>query len=131
MADTVAVTTKGLGEFRRDLRRLEPLVDRELRDALREAGEKVAITAGAHAQRRTGEYAHSIRAFVSGAKVSVGSTLPQAGVLHFGGVIRPRGVPITFRPHPVILEAIEDHADELVDDIGDGVERAARRAGWH
>jgi hypothetical protein len=131
MADTVAVTTKGLGEFRRDLRRLEPLVDRELRDALREAGEKVAITAGALAPRRSGQLAHSIRPFVSGAKVSIGSTLPRRVWCTSGGVIRPRGVPITFKPTEFITGAAEDHADELVNDIGDGVERAARRAGWH
>jgi phage gpG-like protein len=131
VADTVAVTTKGLGELRRDLRRLEPLVDRELRDALREAGEKVAITAGALAPRRSGALAHSIRPFVSGARVSIGSTLPYAGVVHWGGTIRPRGVPITFKPTEFVTRAAEDHADELVDDIGDGVERAARRAGWH
>jgi hypothetical protein len=40
-------------------------------------------------------------------------------------------VPITFKPTEFITRAAEDHADELVDDIGDGVERAARRAGWH
>jgi hypothetical protein len=40
-------------------------------------------------------------------------------------------VPITFKPTGSSPRPAEDHADELVDDIGDGIERAARRAGWH
>lgn len=125
------VQTQGLAQLRRDLKRLDPLIDRELRDAIREAADKVAVTAGARAPRDSGALAHSIRPFVSGAKASVGSTLPYAGVVEFGGVIRPRGVPITFRPAGMVGRAVEDHADQIVEDIGDGIDRAARRAGWH
>src|SRR4051812_28631651 len=96
MPDLPAVQTHGLAELRRDLKRLDPLVDRELRDSIREAAGKVAVTAGALAPFRTGELAHSIRPYVSGARASVGSTLPYAGVVHWGGTIRPRGVPIKF-----------------------------------
>jgi hypothetical protein len=62
--------------------------------------------------------------------VSVGSRLPQAGVLHFGGTIRPRGVPITFPARPVISEALDSKTDRLVNEIGDALEQAAHRAGW-
>jgi hypothetical protein len=125
------VKTEGLAELRRDLKRLDPLIDRELRDAIRDAADKVAVTAGALAPRDSGALAHSIRPYVAGAKASVGSTLPYAGVLEFGGTIRPRGVPITFQPAGMVGRAVEDHADQIVEDIGDGIERAARRAGWH
>jgi phage gpG-like protein len=114
------------------LRRLENVeVDRELGRSIREAADKVAVTAGALAPRRSGALAHSIRPYVSGAKASIGSTLPYAGVVHWGGVIRPKGTPITFKPTEFISRAVDDHADELVEDIGDGIERAALRAGWH
>lgn len=125
------VQVNGLREFRRDLRRMRPQVDKELLAAIKAGSEKVAITAGAMAPRRSGALAHSIRAYVSGPVASVGSPLPYAGVVHFGGVIRPRGTPILFRRNEFITQAIRDHADEIVEDIGDAVEDAARRAGWH
>ena len=129
MADPV-VRTRGLAELRRDLRRLEPAVDKELRDSIREAADKVAVTAGALAPRRSGALAHSIRPYVSGARASIGSTLPYAGLVHWGGVIRPRGVPIRFPRTEFISRAVDDHTEQIVEDIADGVDRAARRAGW-
>ena len=129
MPDPV-VRTKGLAELRRDLKRLDPLIDRELRDAIKEAADKVAVTAGALAPRDSGALAHSIRPYVSGARASIGSTLPYAGVVHWGGTIRPRGVPITFPRTEFISRAVDDHTDQIVEDIADGVDRAARSAGW-
>lgn len=129
MAD-VKVQTQGLSELRRDLKRLDPLIDNELRDAIKEGAGKVAVTAGALAPRESGELAHSIRPTVSGARASVGSTLPYAGWIEHGGTIRPRGVPITIRGAGMVGRAVEDHADQIVEDIADGIERAARRAGW-
>jgi Bacteriophage HK97-gp10, putative tail-component len=126
-----AIRVDGLRELRRDLKRLQPEVDKELRKDLRAAAEKVATAARARAPRLTGEYARSIRPSVTARGVSVGSRLPQAGVLHFGGTIRPRGVPTTFRPRPVISEAVDRMTDRIVDDLGDAVERAARKTGWH
>jgi hypothetical protein len=129
VADTVRV--EGLRELRRDLKRLEPLVAKELTKDIRAAAGKVAVDAAAHAPRRTGAYARSIRPYVTARGASVGSRLPQAGVLHWGGTISPRGVPITFEPRPVISDALERRVDGLVDDLGDAVERAAKRVGWH
>lgn len=127
----VKVRTEGLAEFRRDLKRLDPLIDRELRDAIKDAADKVAVTAGALAPRRSGDLAHSIRPYVSGTKASIGSTLPYAGVVNWGGTIAPRGTPITFKRTEFTTRAIEDHEDEIVEDIADGIDRAAYRAGWH
>jgi hypothetical protein len=39
-------------------------------------------------------------------------------------------VAITFPRTEFITRAVEDHADALIDDIGDGIDAAARRAGW-
>jgi phage gpG-like protein len=128
--DAIHVHTQGLKELRGALRALEPAADRMLRDELRHAGEKIAVTAGALAPHRTGDLAHSIRAYVLGARVSVGSTLPYAGVVHWGGTIEPRGVPIHFRRTEFIVRAAEDHADELVNDIAEGVDRVTRSLGW-
>lgn len=127
----IEVTVAGLRELRRDLRRLEPEVDKELRLRIKAAAGKVAVEAAALAPRRTGALARSIRPYVSGARASIASTLPYAPVVHWGGTIRPRGVPITFKRTEFISRAAARQADQLADEIGDGIEAAARRAGWH
>ena len=131
MAKDVAVKVEGLKELRRDLRRLDKQVDRELTVAIKHAADKVTITAGALAPRRSGDLAHSLRPSVRGATASIRSTLPYAGVVHWGGTIRPRGTPILFKRSGFITRAIRDHTNELVDDIGDAIENAARATGWH
>lgn len=118
-------------EFLRELGRIDPNFQRELKDAIREGTGKVAVTAGARAPRDSGALAHSIRPYVSGVRASVGSTLPYAGVHEFGGSISPRGVPISIKASGFVGRAIDDHADEIVEDIADGFDRAAYRAGWH
>jgi hypothetical protein len=131
MAEQVVV--QGLREFRRDLKRLEPAVEKELRKDIKLVAARVAVEASAAARSfsRTGAFAASIRPYVSGTKAQIGSRLPQAGVLHFGGTIRPRGVPIVFKPRPVVSLAVDRNTDRIVDGIGDAVEQAALRVGWH
>jgi hypothetical protein len=125
-----AVRVEGLREFRRDLKKLEPAAAKELQVDLRKAAARVAVAAASSAPRASGAYARSIRPYVTARGVSVGSRLPQAGVLHFGWTNRPRGVPITFPARPVISQALDRQTDRLVEDLGDAVDRAARRAGW-
>lgn len=124
------VRVEGLREFRRDLKRVSPEVNAHLRDEMKRLGETVAAEARSAAVKRTGRYASSIRAYAAGPGVAVGSRLPQANVLHWGGTIRPRGVDITFQQRPVISQAVERHENQIVDRVGDMIERAARRGGW-
>ena len=132
MADP-PVKIEGLREFRRDLKRLEPEVEKLLRGDIKQIAAGVAGEAQTRARSfaRTGRYARSIRPYVSGLKAQVGSRLPQAGVLHWGGTIHPRGVPITFPARPVVSEALDLRTDRIVDQMGDAIEQAARRVGWH
>jgi hypothetical protein len=125
------IDVQGIREFRRDLKRLQPDIDRELRGEIREAGGVILVRARTLAPRLTGELARSLRLSVTQRGVSIYSPLPQAPVLHWGGTIEPRGAPITFPRTEFISQAVEDRADELLDDISDGVERAALKAGWH
>jgi phage gpG-like protein len=128
-----AVRLEGFKEFRRDLKRLEPEAEKALRKDIKAAAGKVAVAAAASASvfARTGKYAKSIRPYVTARGASVGSRLPQAGVLHFGGTIRPRGVAITFPARPVVGEALDRQTDRIVEEVGDAIEQAAIRAGWH
>lgn len=125
MAELVRV--EGLRECRRALKRVSPEAARELKIAEKAIAENVAAEARGLAVRRTGKYAASIRAYAGG---FVGSRLPQAGVLHWGGTIRPRGVEITFRPRPVVLRAVDRQANRIVRAYGEAIDQAAKSAGW-
>ena len=125
------VHLEGFREFRRDLRKLEPEVDKQLRADVKDIAARIAAEARGAAVRRTGKYAASIRPYVTAKGASVGSRLPQAGVLHYGGTIQPRGVPITFPARPVISDTLDRQTERIIDEFGDAVETAAKRAGWH
>lgn len=125
------VRLEGFREFRRDLRKLEPEVEKQLRADVKVIAARIALEARGAAVKRTGKYAASIRPYVTAKGASIGSRLPQAGVLHFGGTIRPRGVDITITARPVISTAVDRQTDRIVDEMGDAIERAATRAGWH
>lgn len=122
----------GLKDFRRDLKRLEPEADKELQRELKQGATKVANTARATARtfKRSGSYARSIRTFNAKGGVSIGSRLPQAGVLHWGGTISPRGVPIEFPRRSVVYDAAEAQMEDLYDQAANAVQRAAKRAGF-
>jgi hypothetical protein len=124
------VRVEGLRELRRDLKKLSPEVNKQLGRELREVGKIVAADARARAPKRSGKYATSIRVYAAKSGVAVGSNLPQAGVLHWGGTIKPRGVPIVFKPSPVIVDAANRNMEKIVDRVGEAVEDAARKTGW-
>jgi hypothetical protein len=129
-AGSVHVETDGLREFRRDLKRLAPEVDKELRQEMRDAVVKVAAQAALLAPRRTGALARSYRPFVTQRSAGIRSALPYAPVVEYGGEISPRGTPIRFARRLPVTTAAEQYADRLVDEFGDAVERAADRTGW-
>jgi hypothetical protein len=121
----------GLKDFRRDLKRLGPEVDKDLRREIRDASTRVLQEARAVAPVRTGTLARSLKVSVTQRGASIYSDLPYAPIVHWGGTISPRGVPITFERTEFISRPAERQADSLAEDIAEGVERAARRVGWH
>lgn len=129
MADKPAAEVRGLREFRRDLRKLDTEADKELREGIRDAARTTLDRADVPV--RSGALKRSLKISVTARQVSIYSLLPYAPVVHWGGEIEPRGVPIRFPRTEFITKAVEAGADRLVEDIGDSVERAAKRAGWH
>jgi phage gpG-like protein len=125
------VRTEGLREFRRDLKRLEPQVAKELQQELREAVGKVTALAAGTAPRKTGGLARSYRPFVTLRTAGIRSNLPYAPVIEYGGTIRPKGTPIEIRRYEPVTRAVERQADRIVNQFGDAVERAADKTGWH
>jgi phage gpG-like protein len=127
----VDIRVDGLREFRRDLKRLDNEADKELQRGIRDGAQKVLTAARAAVPRQSGALARSLKISVTARKASIYSNLPYAPVVHWGGEIKPRGVPIRFPRTEFASKAAEQGADQLVEDIADGVERAARRTGWH
>lgn len=125
-----AIETRGLRDFRRDLKRLAPEVAKELTKRLRRGAERIRRRAIPETPTVTGELAGSLRVSVTTRGAAITSRLPQAGVIHYGGTIQPRGVPIEIRASEFVSRAIDVEADALLEDIEDGVQDAARRAGF-
>lgn len=125
-----SVKIEGLRELRRVLRQTDAESARALQAGLKDAAGVVAADAAAHAPRRSGALAASIRPYAAGNKAGIRSRLPYAGVVHFGGTIKPRGVPITFKPRPFITDAIDRKSDAIVARVAVALDAAVRRAGW-
>lgn len=131
MAQRAEVTVTGLRELRKDLRRLPGQTNKELSGELKRAIGPVLVQARSLAPQRTGRLAGSLKPFVLGTRVGIRSRLPYANVVHWGGTISPRGTPIRFPRTEFITRAVEAQDDRFVDAVGDAVERAAKRLGWH
>lgn len=124
------IETVGLREFRRDLKKLDREIDKELVGDIRRAGGTYLTEARTEAPMKSGALAKSLKLSVTTRGVSIYSTVPYAGVVHWGGTIAPRGAPITFERTEFISKAVDRGADRLVDELSDSVEQAAKRAGW-
>ena len=127
----VRVEVEGLAKLRRDLRRMQPAALKEIRGVLRDAAGVVAADAARNAPRLTGALAKSIRPGTSGNRAFVRSRLPYAGVHEYGGRISPQGTPISIKRSAFIARAIEAKQEQIVDELGDGIERVATKHGWH
>lgn len=134
----VGIDTRGLRELRRDLKRLEPEVAKELRVAIRDAVKPVQATGRQLAPRRSGKLAGSLRISVTAKGAAIGSRLPYAGLQHWGGSTgkghKPR-VPwsgsVIIEPSLFLSRALEQHEARIVEELGDAVKTAAKKVGWH
>jgi bacteriophage HK97-gp10 putative tail-component len=129
VAEQLQVKVEGLREFRRDVRRADREVGLELQRALREVAKDVAAEAGSLAPRATGTLAGSYRGTARGASAVVRSRLPYARFIEFG--FHPRGGETFVEGTNPIGRAVERQEDRIVDGIGDAVDHAATRLGWH
>lgn len=129
MADAVRV--EGLQDVRSSLRKLERLEERkEVTRALKEGARVVSVAAVPLAARRTGALARSFRPGAAGNSAFVRSRLPYAGVQEFGGVIRPKGVPVTIKAQPALTRALEVNEERIVRKVEDALDAVFAAAGW-
>lgn len=125
-----AIRTQGLGALNRSLGRISKDLKRESIKHLRETAREVRDTAKPLAPVKTGKLAGSFRYQASARGASVSSALPQAGVHEFGGVISPRGVPITIARSRMLGTAVQREAPRIEEEIGKLLDRIARTQGF-
>ncbi len=124
--DLGAVRVDDLAEFRRDLRRADNAVAKEFQADLRSIAQQV--TAGA-AVLAPGRVAESYRGTARGARGVVRSGFLPSRFLEFG--FHPRGGETFVEGRNFVGRALEAQEDRIVDALGDAVERASTRVGWH
>lgn len=94
MPVNAGVEVIGLKEFRRDLRKIDPALQKTLRAELVDLGNEIAEDAKKEVPVRTGRARDSIKAGMSGnnAYIQGGkASVPYYAWLDFGGVLRPTG----------------------------------------
>lgn len=133
----LGIDTSGFRDLRRALRALDKEIDKELRAALVKAVRPVVTTGRALAPVESGALRRSIRPSVTQRGVAVGSRLPYANLIHWGGSTGPGHRPgspwsgsILVRESLFLSRALEQHEDRIVDSTENAVMDAARRLGW-
>lgn len=124
----VTVEIDGIKQLDRELKRLHPAVQRELKGDLKDIAQGVAREAAS----RSGAHSFSYRGAATGRSASVRSTGQHGFVarfLEFG--FHPRGGSTFVEGRNIVGRVIADREQEIIDDIGDSIDKAARRAGWH
>jgi hypothetical protein len=129
MANKPAVYVQDLGKFRSALKRADKTIAKELQSELRDVSRKVAAEASALAPRRTGKMADAYRGVAVGNKGLVRNPVFYSRFIEFG--FHPRGGSTEVPGQNPIGRAIEHQEDRIVDGVGDAVEKAAVRMGWH
>jgi Bacteriophage HK97-gp10, putative tail-component len=125
-----AVRIDGLRDLQRDLKAFAPDARRDVTRALKEGAGEVARAAGPLSAWRSGKLAGSWRPGASTMKGYVRSRLPYAGVIEYGGTIRPKGAPVEIKAHPAGTRALQLKEDGIVEKVGDALMRVAARHGW-
>lgn len=103
----LALGVDGLDDLIKALRAADRDVPKAVRKGFKAAVGPTVTQARALAPRRTGRLAASIKAGTSGARISIYSTHPGAGVHEYGGTIRPAGGDIRIRRSEMVGKAVE------------------------
>jgi HK97 gp10 family phage protein len=127
----ITVRIDGLTELLKDLKKLEPAVNKELRGKLREIVKVVAADARKRAPHKSGALAKKIVPSVTNKGASVLSKAPHARISEFGGrhpvfghnnwVFHPA------RPH--VFPAVRAHQDDVRKQGAEALSDAVKKAG--
>jgi hypothetical protein len=122
------VNTNDFAKFRREIRKADKTVAGELQADLKDIAQGVAREASGLADRKSGKMAAGYRGAAAGAKGVVRNRVFYSRFIEFG--FHPGGSDTFVPGRNPIGQAIERREDDIVDSLGDAVERAARRMGW-
>jgi HK97 gp10 family phage protein len=128
----VAVEIKGLRELRAALKAIDPKLLREANVALRDAVQPIAADAKTRAPFLSGVLSQSVRAGATGKGAFIGAGAVYAGIQEFGGTIKfaTKAGELTIKPQPFLWPAITSGADDVVDRVGDAIDRLAAHEGF-
>lgn len=136
-ARNLGMSAPGLARLRRNFRKLAPEVDKQLRLELRMAAKPIMERGRVTAPRRSGRLGRSLKVSVQARGVAVTSKLPYANVIHWGGstgIGHQPGVPwsgsVFVESSLFLSRALEEQEGEVLDGMGQAVERASLSAGW-
>lgn len=134
----LGISAPGLAQLRKDFRKLSPEIDLALKGELLIVARPVLERGKQLTPERSGKLRGSERIRVVNRGVGIGSRLPYANALHWGGSVgkghRP-GVAwsgsVLIKPSLFISRALEEREPQIISGFGDAVDRAAVRSGWH
>jgi HK97 gp10 family phage protein len=140
----ISIRVEGLAELRKALARLGELDARnDLRDGLKKAADIVAQEAKSRVPKRSGRAAGAVRATAGGNRAYVvggKKAVPYYGWLDFGGRTPRLGNPRSVGPWSgasggppkgrFIYPALDAKEREVVEAVGDSVQKAVRKAGF-
>jgi hypothetical protein len=107
------VHIRGLADFQRDLRRIDPELAKGVREGLRDSAQIVAYEAQRRAPVRTGKMRASIKGAASGNRAVVRVTARRASKKYPGGYPYPRRIEYGQGGEPFIGPALEATRPEV------------------
>jgi hypothetical protein len=133
MASGPQVQVHGLRELRRDLKRIDKTLPRELNRRLKKAAEPIRRDAARIAPQRSGKLARSLKVGTRGSRVIVYSRLPYANIVHWGGRHPLFGNKDRWYPQKgtmFVVKAAALHVRDVENAIADSVEGLMLDAGF-
>lgn len=134
----LGIWVEGMESLQRALKEVDPNIRKEMRKELRTAARPVLATARTLTPRGpTGNLQRSLKVSVTNNGIALGSRLPYANLIHWGGstgkghvVGRRWSGAVKVRESLFLSRALESNEDELMDALDRAVDRAAAQAGF-
>ena len=124
---SAAISIEGLAAFRRDLRRIDPVLVKGVRVALKESAEIVAAEARRRAPVRSGATRASVRSFTSGNRAGVRVNARRRSAAYPGGYPYPKRLEFEGGgARAFVGPALEAKRREVVERMADGLDDVAR-----
>ncbi len=143
MTDNIILNVKELNTLSRDLKRVDPALQKEFLNALKKSGNRVALAAKAESSRHSSRIPKTIKVRRAGVRVRIvagGEGAPHAAAFEHqghGGTFRH---PVfgrrdtkwaTQKAHPFLTPAATENFDLFVRDVLTAVDSAFYAAGFH